>query len=280
MNNYINIDDLLTIVRQQIPSEKVSDLDIIMWTEEILSLLRIPELLVPDVDVVDVRDYKGVLPFGLVAISQILKNDTGKPIELKRKLDNTCTCFEQVSDTSNEEDVVQNLVCDTESAVEVCPLQKYLWSFVDYFNELPKKFTLVPVRKATGNFSKIHSDIFQGGYEYMLLDNSTIITSFKDGQVLISYLSFKKDDEGRILVPYDMSIINAIVNYVKFHAADKNAWEGDLSMIKMADSYFKLYMHYIVQAKSKYKMPKDSDDIQRLIDRFRVWIPTFDYYKY
>lgn len=58
------------------------------------------------------------------------------------------------------------------------------------------------------------SNVFVGGMDsYIRRGRSEIVTSFKEGTVLINYLDFAKDDDGRPMIPDSDEVIDAVVAY-------------------------------------------------------------------
>lgn len=128
------------------------------------------------------------------------------------------------------------------------------------------------LHRTTNNFHTIKEDLNDNcnyprpgcRHEYSIRD-SRLITSFKDGEVLLSYKSKFLDDDGYLMVPDNVYAFEAITSYI----AERNAFSNYHKYKTQSDRAFwfdmvQLSSKTIQVAKSKLNIPPQ--------DEFEAWM--------
>ena len=137
----------------------------------------------------------------------------------------------------------------------------------------PRSFPFRILHRTTNNFHTITTDLnddckypsLSCRGEYSIRDGDRLITSFKEGEVLLAYKSKYIDEDGYLMVPDDVYAISAITSYVSERKAfsdysrsrsqaDRAFWSD---MVQMAERDMKI-------ARNKLNIPAQ--------DKFEAWL--------
>jgi len=94
---------------------------------------------------------------------------------------------------------------------------------------------------------------FREGYSFKI-ENGWLKTSFKEGEINLSYISQPMDEEGYPLVPEDVSFKEALYWYVVYKYLYSKALRGEISNYFYEDAYNKWHW-YCNQAGAEAMMP-------------------------
>lgn len=228
--------------------------DILEWSSKALSQMNIYEFYEEKLAFRQVVNYQTYLPCGLLQVNQILykKNLTETDVQ-------SCNCANNVYKSFED---------------------KYLMRS-DYWQENWK-----PLRASTNNFllsvlcSNSPNFLTNCAEEFTILPNGKVVTSFKDGWILISYLSAYMDDDGNFMIPDDAELIEALRSYVM-----ARIWERRWNMKEEgSESRFQFYLNrwslFKNMMRGKFKLPT-AEQRQNIIDYSTSILPKRDrYYKY
>ena len=148
-----------------------------------------------------------------------------------------------------------------------------------------KKYQYSPVRLANHHFfgslvcnEPSFKDIYKTCQdEYTIVENM-LRFSFETGQIMISYLKQKLDENGYPMIPDDVSAIEAIEKYIKykfFEIRFEDGREGSERPYLKAEADWHWYCR---QAKNEDLMPQSPDEWQNLIDWKNHLMPKWNQY--
>lgn len=140
------------------------------------------------------------------------------------------------------------------------------------------------MRRTSNNFFSIKYHIadcinlnYDSSIEYDINENS-IVTNFKEGQILISYLGYPVDDEGYMMIPDDPLVFDAIIHCIeeRFAYIDYRRFKDQKSRIFWNDITM-LRDTLIKKAKARLETP-DPDEWEMFIRNH--WIKKVPNYKW
>ena len=140
------------------------------------------------------------------------------------------------------------------------------------------------MRRTSNNFFSIKYHIadcinlnYDSSIEYDINENS-IVTNFKEGQILISYLGYPIDDEGYMMIPDDPLVFDAVIQCIeeRFAYIDYRRFKDQKSRMFWNDSIM-LRDILIKKAKARLETP-DPDEWEMFIRNH--WIKKVPNYKW
>lgn len=225
-SKFVSIKKVLPDVFDTISELNIGVGDILEWSSKAMDQIGVYEAYEEAVAFKTVVDFQTFLPAGLIQINQILyKQDFNLTEEDVQCCKNTSEVYQNFSD-------------------------KYLLTDDEYISK-----NWLPLRASTNNFllsvlcensPNLHTNC---QHEYTVLPNCKVVTSFKDGYILISYFKAPMDEEGNYLIPEDEELIEALRAYVLFRL-----WERRWNMKEDgADQRMKFYSDRWAFYKSLYR---------------------------
>tara|TARA_B110000908_G_scaffold106052_1_gene124880 strand:+ start:173 stop:1039 length:867 start_codon:yes stop_codon:yes gene_type:complete len=211
--------------------------------------------------VIEIVDYKAVLPKCLYYINQVASSGiTGGQVSselatIKKKIDALTATL-----ASNPDQDLNYQLRDLSSRVIILESS--------YFKD---PSTLTPLKYGTATFPKdIHCNkcVNEGASSdaWYVIENGYIKTSFKTGEVCMSYAAFPIDEECYPLVPDDISFKEAMFWYVykKLILLGKNKGMNGIDY-KFADNQWK---YYCTQARNAANYP----DLAKYASFMNQWV--------
>ena len=211
--------------------------------------------------VIEIVDYKAVLPKCLYYINQVSSSGiTGGQVStelatIKKKIDDLTTSL-----AANPNQNLNYQLRDLSSRVIILESS--------YFKD---PSTLTPLKYGTATFPKdIHCNkcVNEGASsdDWYVIENGYIKTSFKTGEVCMSYAAFPIDEECYPLVPDDISFKEAMFWYVykKLILLGKNKGMNGIDYV-FADKQWK---YYCTQARNAANYP----DLAKYASFMNQWV--------
>lgn len=275
---YVSLDAVFSKIYRDLGISEISEIDIVEWCGEALELIGAVKIYEEAVDILDIKNHQTDLPRWLHSIIQVAKNNDYKKRKAEYLEDN-------LLEQPNEE---QKKLCDCEegllkSNINICSINN---NWLSQQFKL-KKFT--PIRLANHTFfnslvcyedSELYNS-FCCNDEYTIVDNK-IRTSFKEGQIAISYYKQKVDKKtGFPLIPDNTNIITALSWYVAWKYFSR-LWfknrEGYTDKMQYAESQWQWYCK---QSTTNLNMLYGVDEHQNFLEeRFRLIPNRTKYYSF
>ena len=243
--------------------------DAIEWVGEALEHIGASSQLEKNVCVVSIKNFKGTLPSNLAYINQVAVNSASSPA-IASELD---VLLSQISDLNyliaNDPSInLTNQLRDFN--VRAAILENIYMSTTQ---------GLIALNYCTTNFPEAAdcpscSQEFIVGNECYYVEGGRIKTSFANGLVCLSYMSFPVDDDGYPLIPDDISFKEALFWYVY-----KKLLLGNTSIntpngidYVFAETQWK---YYCTQARNAANYP-DIDRYESFLDQWVRLIPNIN----
>lgn len=252
---------------------------------------------------IEIKDHQCPLPNGLHQINQIARNFCWKE---EQKEDNICPADVIAScalpaPTNNCGSPGNPCPPNTLGIPLNCqgmPMVEYELAYYRPYFDLQSEYYLWsnsglyqncfrPVRLATSNFflSKDKVDNTIAGAEGTLYDNGrhdeytvirkeTIRTSFRCGQIALSYTRQPVDDNGYPLVPDAVEYTEAIVCYIAYKYAQKERRAGREGAVGREQAAMSDWQWYCKQARNMDLMPYGIDEHQNWYDARTRLLPN------
>jgi hypothetical protein len=141
-----------------------------------------------------------------------------------------------------------------------------------------------PVRLADHTFFNTIVDSEYGSAYCAAVDSYTIIqgkyirTSFRNGQVAISYKKQVTDADGYPMIPDNISYKTAITKYIQYKMADRDFQNGRDGAERRLAKYESDWHWYCSQASNADKMIYGIDEHQNFLDQRTTLIPNYKKY--
>ena len=276
---------LSSLYRDLRPEQELSENDLIEWAGEALEFIGAYPQYTEAVDYIKVEDYKAHIPCGFHKLVQIAHKVTaGDNCDCAIKItssDSTtatctassCSCSDTVTDPCPTSNTAEDVVVQQAKQLIDYHLT-YRFAKTGYFFQNYK-----PMRLATSAFSRAKlahctdcinlSGSCESEYN---IDHPYIKTSFKEGNICMSYLKQPTDDRGWPMIPDKVSYIEAIKRYIVYKLKYSEFLTGKLPgniFAKLEDDWH----WYCRQARNKMNMPDTIDKMQNLKDS---WKRMFD----
>lgn len=256
----------------------ITQKDIIEWTGQALDFMKHSTVFQPAVKVEIVSNHQVAMPNYLHAIVQIARNNEWT---------------EPSTNTDNSEEISVEETVDIPVAIDAngMPVNAYDLAYYRPFNDFDgeaftigglhiKKYQYTPVRLANHSFFNTvvckengFEDIYKTCTdEYTIIEN-LLRFSFESGQIMISYLKQKLDENGFPMIPDEPSAIQAIESYIRmkvFQEEFDSNREGSERKYLKAESDWQWYCR---QAKNEDMLPQTVDEMQNIMDWKNHLIP-------
>lgn len=249
--------------------------DAVEWAAEALDLIGAPRVYLPLItdgqdlkghpDPISIVDHRGNLPCNLHQIVQVREYSTKAPMVYATDsyhVGTTDSC------TSNADCVTDN--CDN-NTVDVVPSTTLddNKNCNPFFNSNPNPTANTPYG---ANMPTVGAD-FQDTYTYTIAADK-IFTSFKCGQIEMSYLAFAVDEKGLPMIPQETRFQNAVRDYIAHRLSMKLAIQGKFQPA-MAEKLEQNWLFYCQSASNKSRMPS-IDQMESLKNQWLRSIPNIN----
>lgn len=270
-NGYISINTVISRLKQN-PwlKEEFNRNTAINLIGQALRLINVKEIMEHAVELVDIYNYKGELPEGLKRIIQTVYR-IGKDFQMEKLCKSDCC--EYHLEPRNYKVNVTNYDCN-ENCNKIIIEKKFYerQSYLPVIGILDNNITsgFKPIYPSVNNFglfmmnNQLSKDYDSSKYydHSYIIDEYGLQTSFKDGQLLLSFLRTPLDEEGLPLIPNDETVLQACEKYYYYKQSYWKLLSGadpdPRSSYAGANVYAKLEQEWndaLKAAKSKAKMP-------------------------
>lgn len=253
---FISINSVVPDILDTTDESLFSIADAIEFASKAMSQLDIYETFEEAVSIVRVSDYQADLPCGLLQVNQILYKKDFNFTEA-----DACEC-------KNANQVYKDFAAKNFIS---CDYVSNNWS---------------PLRASTNAFlvsvlcPNSPNLITNCQHEFTILPTGKVITSFKDGWIIVAYLRAPMDEEGHFLIPDDEELIQSLRTYIMYRLWEKR-WnmkeEGSRERFEYYRNQWGMYKGLI---RGKFKLPT-TDQWQNIIEYSNTLIPKRNrYYTY
>ena len=253
---FISINSIVPDILDTTDESLFSIADAIEFASKAMAQLDIYETYEEAVSIVRVDNYQASLPYGLLQVNQILYKRDFKFTEKDE-----CECK------------AANKVYKDFSA-------KY-FIHCDYVSQ-----NWAPLRASTNAFlvsvlcPNSPNLITSCQYEYTILPSGKIVTSFKEGWIIIAYLRAPMDEDGHFLIPDDEELIQALRTYIMYRLWEKRWNMKEDGSRERFEYYRNQWGMYKGMIRGKFKLPS-ADQWQNIIEYSNTLMPKRNrYYKY
>ena len=253
---FISIKTVFADILTTLDDTAINFADIIEWASHALGQLDVYEFHSPNIAVKKITNHQTYLPDGTLQVNQIMYKKDHKltKLELDELLEDK-TVYERFED-------------------------KYLIGkdCKEWYNR-----DWIPLKSSTNNFMLSvlcdNSPNFTSSCseEFTILPTGKIITSFKEGYIIISYMSVPLDGEGFALMPDDDELIECLRHYVMGRIWEKR-WN------KKEDGAGERFNYYISKwstkkaiIRGKFKLPTEAQQIN-IINNSNSLLPKANRY--
>lgn len=284
-SNFTTLDRVLSKLYRDLGLEEISETDVIEWVGEAMEFMTTSSVLEEAVSLVEIKNHQGDLPFGLINIIQVARDNVFQ-------YENACDIKEkekEVDDTFKKhvKQTVRTFSECTECNETTTTVTENFWSFGMPINDMEKflsnvryKERYTPVRLSNHSFFNTlvcqeDATIYKSCIdEYTLVSNNKIRTSFKEGFLLISYYRIMLDCEtGYPYIPDDAIAVNAITYYVTWKYMQKLWYMGREGYADKVQYSEERWLKYCQQYKSSQIMPETIDEHQNILEATFEFIP-------
>lgn len=284
---YTSIDRLFVKLQRDFDLSNITESDVVEWAGEALEHMSVYKMYEESVAFIEVKNHQCLLPSGFHALIQIALNNCAE----------VCASDIANNTTSEESEETYPVLIDCKGQpitdVELAYYRPYFNYAASYFGWTTTQLytsCFSPVRLSSNNFfnsivckeSNYENIYAQSEHEYTIIQGEIIRTSFKEGQIAVSYLKQITDKEtGYPLIPDDISVIEGITQYIIMKISTKefyNNKEGAFNKMEKAEIQWNKYCS---QAKSKMFMPSSIDEYENILQGRNYLIPrTRSYYSF
>lgn len=301
--SYTSIDRIFTQVNRMKP-EGFNEIDIITWTGEALEFMGVTKLYEEAVTYLAVENFQTTLPAWTHNIIQIVRDlDYMKPVDPLSICDIVKREDEESSSTPTPEEtccnpnlgncyypaegdghpVLINQLGEPLTEFDLAFYRPYFsWDYVSMRNRFS------PVRLTTNHFfdslvckfqEESEDTLYQScDDEYKVVTGNLLRFSFQEGGIVLSYLKTRLDENGYPMIPDDVSIITAIMSYIRKQYAqdDFDSYrQGSESRLSKAESDWQWYCK---QSTNNLKIPSSIDEWENLLQQRDYLIPRKQYF--
>ena len=250
--------------------------DAIEWAAEALDLIGAPRVYSPFVtdgndlkghpDPILINDHRGNLPCNLHQIVQVREFCSKYPMTYAT---DTFHVGASGSCNSNVDCTTDN--CDT-NAVDVVPSTTLddNTNCNPFFNFNPNAAANTPYG---ANLPTVGGVPYEDTFTYQV-SGDKIFTSFKCGQVEMSYLAFAVDEKGLPMIPQETRFQNAVRDYIAHRLSFKLSIQGKFPPA-MSDKLEQNWLFYCQSAANKSRMPS-IDQMESLKNQWLRSIPKIN----
>lgn len=295
--NYISIETIFAKFSRDLRNADLHEADLVEWTAEALEFMKIAETQQEAVYFAEVKNHRAELPLGFQSVIQIAKyNNWRGPeedlspqgiVDCRSTIDfNNAECLSTINDLVVT-DCKGQILCGEDNVAYYRPYFDLQWEYGGwsqsrYYHEnyTPVKlsneafFNSVVCKETDEKMAKIYATskdeyTLAGGFPTMELR-----FSFKEGFIAMAYLKSPIDPQtGYPVIPDDISLITAIMYYIKWKMAERFRWDGREGFAGEAKEAEERWLKYVRQGLNKAKMPQGEDQYQNLLDQSFYLLP-------
>lgn len=284
-SKYISIDRVFVKLQRDYDLSNLSESDVVEWAGEALEHMSVYNLYEEAVAFIEVSNHQCLLPSGFHALIQIALNNCALIVP--------SDIIEETTEEESSEKYPVLIDCNGKPLTDVelayyRPYFNYQASYFDWTNTRRYSTCFSPVRLSSNNFFNTivckennYENIYSSSEsEYTIIQGEIIRTSFKEGQIAVSYLKQVTDKEtGYPLIPDDISIVEGITQYIIMKISTKEFFNNKENAVNKMQKAEAQWNKYCAQAKSKMFMPSSIDEYENLAQGRNYLIPrTRSYY--
>lgn len=269
-NGYISINTVIARIKQNpFIKEDFNKVTAINLVSQAMRLLNVKDIMEHAVELIDIYSYKGEIPEGLKRVVQ-----TAFRLGRDFKMDTVCNnnCCESTLNTVNEQSNYTVDITDYNCKQDCNKIiiekkfyeRKSYLPVINILDNYSASVNFKPIYPSVNNFglysfdAGLNRDYDSNKYNEhsYIIDEYNIQTSFKEGQLLMSFFRTPLDDEGYPLIVNDEYVIQVCEKYYYYKVAYWKLLSGTEPNI--AQIYTKLEQEFydsLAAAKAKIKMP-------------------------
>lgn len=305
--NYVSIDRIISKLYRDLGLEDIPESDVIEQAGEALEFIGAVGALEEAVAFIEVKNHRAELPIGLINIRQIARDNEWTP----SGEENLCPAH-IITDTAPAEINSVEEVYDEEGECLNCeemqnrdfvlldcegkfmendfnvayyrPFYDLHYWYVDWTNSKLYKSRFTPVRLSNHTFfnslvCEEDVEMYKSCKDEYNISNGTVITSFKEGLIAISYYRNMTDPEtGYPMIPDDISYVTAITMYITMKQMARMWYSGREGYQDKMMKAEQDWQWYCKQAQNKGFLPHGIDELQNLTNMMKHMIPRNNNY--
>lgn len=303
--NYTSVNRIIGKLNRDLGLEDINESDIIEWIGEALEAIKANNSYEEQVAFIEVKDHKAELPKGLHAIIQIARNNCIDKYNLLSCKDSLCpkevvNVIAESSDCGcNKEEPVSNCQkCSIKEGVcldcegrpindhQIAYYRPYFDLQYEYYNWTNNNYyrqCFSPVRLTNHSFfgslvcKENNDQLYHACKDEYNISGGALHLSFKEGQIAVSFLKQKLDEEGYPMIPDNISFVTAITKYILYRISEKRFYNNEQGSESRLVKSEKDWHWYCKQAINESKS-LTIDDYQDLIEQRNYLIPRLNKY--
>lgn len=133
-------------------------------------------------------------------------------------------------------------------------------------------YQLIPMIKSTYTLGLQKEDY---RYEYVL-DGCYLVSSEKEGEIVLSYYSYPYDDNGYPMIPDDDYYLEAISKYIHMMYVYPKFIRGEANMERIYSNAVLEYNASVRKLKANTNMPKNASDYETMLRTQNTLVPNYN----
>lgn len=295
--NFVSVDTIFSKLGRDLRGTPIEEADVIEWIGEALSFMKVSGINEEAVAFMEVKDNRAPLPEGFKCIIQVARNLNWIPslsTSLTPQSLITQLVTESVGDEPNDGVLLNELDLPLEDHVAYYrPYFDLKYEYNGWVNNSYYRSNYSPVRLSNNTFFKslvaqekgleLNALYNSAVDEYTLIGNfpnMELLLSFSQGYIAVSYVRARLDEvTGYPLIPDNISVISAIVYYVKWKMSERLRWAGVEGFKFEAQDAETKWLKYVRQAINSIKIPSTIDEYQNEMEQSLYLIPRTRLYQ-
>lgn len=292
------VDRIISKVYNDFGLDEIDESVIIEWIGDVLAQLDIHKAYQERVAFLEVKNHEAEIPDDMISLREVSINNNYNPDSENYECKDYCKCdckeaIGEEESISCEEEVTMFRDCRGRLVIpegyervyfttnfKLSPKNPYIGSTDFYgknncFTKIKASDNVYKSLKICDDSSECVKSLYSPNQEEFSVIGNNFRFSFKEGQVVVSYLSQPIDIEtGYPLIPDDISIISAITNYILFMYCRKMHIIGRDGYKEKYQEAEKDYNWYLSQAKNKLYGLYGEDEHDKFTESYLKIIPT------
>ena len=267
---------------------RINQYDCIEYIYDAMRDIGVPNLFIPKYAIVEIVNHKGYLPsnqhdycdiYQLISAYSIQKDSCVSLVKALFNVEtNTDKTVEKVDNCTGEE-TIKITVTTSLTKIGECPIEEQGFCKITKSTSTDKIIPFIklgyPMRYG-GQWMKILSDSnnttnILGSADTFMIDRHEILTSFKDGWVLLFYNSFDFNEEGIPMVPDNIDVEKALEAFLIMRLLEEDYYmktEGSAQVFKDAELKWSMFKDSAQQKLLIKSLPEAERDVANNRSRY------------
>lgn len=239
---YISIEEVADLVKSELKlyneQGRIDTDDCVQYAVDELRNIGVPQIFDQKICIIPIVNNAGCLPDDIYLLDLVYKTNSG--IQLNKRLYPLTTNVSTTTSTTTDDcSPVTTTVTKTVITRENCEDGQELLSIQNQIStsEVTEILNICEPMYYGGSDLKLLKDStknqYQKRYQSYIISGGSVITSFKEGYVIMTYLGWMLDQDGRPMIPDEYDVIQAVKQYIIFKIFEedfRNKVEGSPSV--------------------------------------------------